>query len=153
MRRWTTDLEMMRYITGEAWSDEARDSFFVRQQASLDKAGVCFGAVELKASGEIIGIAGAQPLELVDDWHLGWWIDTNWQGKGLGAELARASVDYALNTAGRQRAVAVIAPGNIASRRVAEKAGMAYAKTVRANTLESRWKDEDVVLYAVARQP
>lgn len=147
LRRWTTDLEMMRHITGAAWTDADREKFFERQRTSLEKAGVCFGAVELKPSGEIIGIAGAQPLELVDDWHLGWWVDPLWQGKGLGAELARAALNYALNVAGRPRAVAVIAPGNLASRRVAEKAGMQYVATVRANTLESRWKDEDMVLY------
>lgn len=150
--RWTTDLEMMRYITGEAWSDEAREKFFERQRTSLEKAGTCFGAVELKETGEIIGIAGAQSLELTGDWHLGWWIDTRWQGRGLASELAIASVDHALNVAGQSRVVAVIAPGNIASRRVAEKAGMTYAETVRANTLETRWKDEDVVLYALERQ-
>ena len=149
--RWTNDLEMMRFITRDAWTDADREKFFARQRASLEKAGVCMGPVTLKASGEIVGIAGAQPLELVDDWHLGWWVDPEWQGKGLGAELAKAALDYTLNGAGRTRAVAVIAPGNLASRRVAEKAGMAYEKTVRANTLESRWKDEDVVLYAAGR--
>ena len=151
LRRWTTDMEMMRYITGDAWSDDAREKFFERQRTSLENAGTCFGAVELKETGEIIGTAGAQPLELTGDWHLGWWVDTNWQGKGLGSELAIAAVNYALNIAGRSRAVAVIAPDNIASRRVAEKAGMAPERTVRANTLETRWKDEDVMLYALER--
>lgn len=153
LRRWTTDLEMMRFITGNAWADADRDRFFERQRASLEKVGVCFGAVRLKATDEIVGIAGAQPLELVDDWHHGWWVDPIWQGKGLGSELAKAALNYTLNVAKRPRALAVIAPGNIASRRVAENAGMQYLATVRANTLEKRWKDEDVVLYESVAVP
>lgn len=147
LTRWTSNPEMMRYITGETWNDEARDKFFERQQLLMATAGVCFGVAELKQTGEIVGIAGLAPLERVDDWQIGWWVDPVWQGKGLGSEFGRALVDYTLNIAGRLCAVAVIAPENIASRRVAEKAGMQYAKTVRANTLESRWKDEDVMLY------
>lgn len=148
LRRWTNDPEMMRFITGQAWTDADRDKFFERQRASLGNAGVCMGPVALKASGDIVGIAGAQPLELVSDWHLGWWVDPALQGQGLGGELARALLDHVLNVAKRSRAVAVIAPGNVASCRVAEKAGMVHEKTVRANTLETRWKDEDVLLYA-----
>lgn len=147
-RRWTTDTEMMRYVTGAAWSDADRDKFFARQRASLAKTGVCFGPVRLKASGEIIGIAGAQPLELIDDWHLGWWIDPRWQAQGLATEVAQGWLDHVLKVAQRPRAVAVIAPENLASRRVAEKIGMRHAATVPANTLESRWKAEDIVLYS-----
>lgn len=151
-RRWTTDPEMMRYITASSWTDEDRENYFARQQASLAAAGTCFGAVTFKETGEIIGMAGAQPLELTGDWHLGWWVDRNWQGKGLASELAKGAADFVLNIVGRPRAVAVITPENLASRRVAEKAGMTYAETVRANTLETRWQDEDVVLYALERQ-
>lgn len=146
-RRWTTDVEMMRHVTGTAWSDADRERFFARQRASMEKAGVCFGPARLKESGEVIGVVGAQPLELVDDWHLGWWIDPRWQGQGLATELARAALDHVLDVAKRPRAVAVIAPENHASRRVAEKIGMRHVATVPGNTLESRWKAEDVVLY------
>lgn len=152
LRRWTNDVDMMRHISGSAWTDADREKFFERQRASLERAGVCFGVATLKTTGEIVGVAGAQPLELLDDWHIGWWVDPAWQGKGLGGEFARAALDYVFNVCGRSRVLAVIAPGNVASRRVAEKAGMHYLAKVRADTLESRWKDEDIVLYEARRR-
>jgi RimJ/RimL family protein N-acetyltransferase len=148
LRRWTTDTEMMRYITGTTWTDADREKFFERNRVSVENARVCFGPVRLKATGEIVGIAGAQPLELVDELHLGWWVDRSHQRKGLGVELAQAALDHVVNVVNSPGAVAVIAPGNVASCRVAEKIGMAFVNTVRACSLETRWKDEDVLLYA-----
>lgn len=146
-RRWTDNVQMMRFISGAAWDNNTRREFFARQKRVLEQSGFCFGVAELSETGEIVGVAGGAPLELLDDWQIGWWVDPAWQGKGLGTEFATAILRYTLDEARRPRALAVIAPANIASKRVAEKAGMQYADTVRANTLESRWKDEDVVLY------
>lgn len=151
LRRWTSDPAMMRYITGAVWTDADREKFFVRQQSLLESAGVCFGVARMKTSGEIVGVAGLAPLELVDDWQIGWWVDPAWQGRGLGSEFGRMLVNYTLNVVCRPRAVAVIVPDNLASRRVAENAGMRLAQTVRANTLEARWQDEDVMLYESRR--
>lgn len=151
LRRWTSDPAMMRHITGSTWTDADRDRFSQRQRTCLETSGVCFGAAEWKPSGEIVGIAGLAPLERLGDWQVGWWVDPEWQGRGLGTEFAESLIDYALNVANRERALAVISPANAASRRVAEKAGMRLLGTVRANTLETRWNDEDVLLYESRR--
>lgn len=151
--RWTGNLDMMRYVSGSIWTDADREKFFDRQAACLDAAGVCFGVAALKESGEIVGVAGGAPLELVDDWQIGWWVDPAWQGRGLGSEFANALIEYMLDHVQRPRVLAVIKPENVASRRVAEKAGMKEIDTVPAHTLESRWQDEAVTLYAAGAEP
>ena len=55
-----------------------------------------------------------------------------------------ASVRYGFESLDLERIISFIQPANVASRRVAEKAGL----TARG---ETRWKDSDVILYAVDR--
>ena len=47
---------MMRYVTqGRPWDDAKIDEFLERQARHVDRHGVSFGAVEEKASAEVIG--------------------------------------------------------------------------------------------------
>ncbi|MDQ2691068.1 MAG: GNAT family N-acetyltransferase, partial [Chloroflexota bacterium] len=51
-------------------------------------------------------------------------------GKGFATEAACAVRDFAFNSLGMQRLIALIDPDNIASIRVAEKLGMQYEKDI-----------------------
>jgi RimJ/RimL family protein N-acetyltransferase len=51
-------------------------------------------------------------------------------GQGLATEAARACRDYAVNRLGHTRLISLIDPGNLASRRVAEKVGMSREKEI-----------------------
>ena len=63
---------------------------------------------------------------------------------GLATEGARTSIRYGFEKLALERIISIALPQNIASRRIMEKCGL----TLRG---ETRWKDLDVVWYAVDR--
>jgi RimJ/RimL family protein N-acetyltransferase len=147
--RICADPEVMRYIGGGATltreQSEEQVSRFVRH---WDERGFGLWAVEHRASGAFIGFVG---LAYQDEWtegehktEVGWRLDRACWGKGLATEGAVASVRYGLEDLGLERIISIIQPENLASRRVAEKAGL----TLRG---ETRWRDNDVVWYAIDR--
>lgn len=149
---WVRDPQMMKYISnGEPWSDEGIAGFFARQQASLQSHGVCFGVVEEKASGEVIGVAGIAPLELWPDCHLGWWIAPSMQGKGYATEIAHSLLDHSFNTMKLSRALAVCHEDNFASQKVMRNVGMHLLEKVNGSELEKRWSEEECLVYGIPR--
>ena len=160
LRRWRSedldpfvricaDAEVMRYIGSGApltrEQSEAQISRFVRH---WEEHGFGLWAVEHKASGAFIGFVG---LVRQDEWsegehktEVGWRLDPAYWSRGLATEGATASVRYGLEVLGLERIISIIQPANAASRRVAEKAGL----TLQG---ETRWRDSDVVWYAIDR--
>lgn len=152
--RWARNPRMVRYIVNnsEPFSDDKIDDFFARQQRNLDESGACIGAVEEIESGELVGVGGLAPLELVDDFQLAWWIDPSRQGRGYATELARAFITYGHDSLRLARVVALVHEENIASRRVMEKSGMRLLDVVRGDLLETRWGAEMCLRYIAEAQ-
>ena len=107
-----------------------------------EERGFGLWAVEEKVSGAYIGRLG---LLYHDDWpegehktEVGWLLDRSCWGRGLATEGARASVRYGFEELGLERIISIIRPENAASRRVAEKAGLALQG-------ETHWRDTNLV--------
>lgn len=86
-------------------------------------------AVVEKSTGELIGCCGiiydserSEPEipEIIYSFDPKKW------GQGLASEIVPAMLDYGLQRCGLQRILATIAPENLASQRVVEKAGMVF---------------------------
>ena len=148
--RLCDDPEVMRFIgdgstlTREQSGDQI--SRFVRHR---QERGFGLWAAEKRATGAFVGFAG---LAHQEDWtegghktEVGWRLDRAFWGQGLATEAAKASVAYGFETLGLVRIISIIQPGNTASRRVAERAGL----TPRG---ETRWRDAPVVWYAIDRR-
>jgi [ribosomal protein S5]-alanine N-acetyltransferase len=150
LERMARDSEMMRYITrGRTWSDEEVDEMLARQARHLANHGICFGAVVLAESGEVIGIAGLQPHD-DGQFELGWWIWKAHWGRGYATEAATAFVAYARDVMGLKRLVAVIDPPNAASIKVAEKLGMRFECIKSARETIAKREDMPIAYYAMA---
>lgn len=147
--RICADRQVMRYlIRGQLSRQQSEEqvSGFVRHWA---ERGFGLWAVEHKASGAFIGFIG---LQHQPDWligehktEVGWRLDRAFWGKGLATEGARASVRHGFKELTLERIISIIMPENLASRRVAEKAGL----TLRG---ELPFKEHDVVWYAIDRR-
>jgi RimJ/RimL family protein N-acetyltransferase len=79
--------------------------------------------------------------------EIGWTLGSEHWGKGYATEAAIACRDWALGELGLTRLVSVIAPGNAASIRVAEKIG----ETLEREDLPGPYFDRRVDLYSLAK--
>lgn len=100
--------------------------------------------VELKETGEAIGMCGLIKRDTLDDVDIGYaFLPTFWS-KGYAVEAALAMKQYARDIAGLQRIVAITDPQNAGSIRVLEKIGMKFDKMVKLSE-----DDIELKLFAV----
>lgn len=149
----TADPVMMRYMSdGIPWTDAMNDDFFVRQRRNLDTAGVCMGALVDRATDDVIGVAGLQPLGTSGFLEVGWWVMRAHQGKGIATRAGRMAIQFVFTELDLPAVKAITLPGNLASRRVMEKVGMTYEGVVTGRELGHRLPELEVVLYGIDRQ-
>jgi ribosomal-protein-alanine N-acetyltransferase len=141
----TGDPEVMRYVHGgQPFSSDETDEFFARQARLVAQCDFCMGAVVERASGRLVGIAGAQPLGMTPDLEIGWIFARDSWGRGYATEAGGAAMRYVLETLGRPRVVAIIHPDNEPSKRVSARLGMKYEARYTGSELGHR-KPEIVV--------
>jgi [ribosomal protein S5]-alanine N-acetyltransferase len=149
LEQMVRDPDMMRYITrGRTWADAEVDELLERQARHLQNHGICFGAVELAASGEVIGMVGMQPLD-DGQFELGWWIWKEHWRRGYALEAARPFVAHARDVMGLERLVAVIDPPNAASIKVAERLGMTFECIKSAAETIAKRPDIPIAYYGM----
>jgi RimJ/RimL family protein N-acetyltransferase len=125
------DPEVMRYIgTGVTLDHEQA----WRSMASILGHWVLKGygmyAVELKATGELLGRAGYLDPPGWPGFEVGWLLGRGYWGKGYALEAAKVCLDYAFGDLGQDRVISLIRPENARSIRVAEKLGETLAGEV-----------------------
>ncbi|WP_268875115.1 GNAT family N-acetyltransferase [Neobacillus niacini] len=64
-------------------------------------------------------------------------IQEAYQGRGLSTEAAAAILDYGINTIGLKKIIATVHPENTASKKILEKIGLKYCKTLSGLTGEN----------------
>ena len=162
IRPWTDDdrpafkaltdnpLVMEHVHRGEPYNASEIDEWFSRQARHMATYGFCMGALVEKASGEVIGVAGTQPLG--DDLEIGWWLASDRWGRGYATEAGAAAMDYVLNHLQRPRAIAIIHPTNEPSKRVAARLGMQYEGRFTGEQLRHRLPQLLVDVYSRNRE-
>jgi RimJ/RimL family protein N-acetyltransferase len=91
--------------------------------AMYERYGFGLWLVALSASGESIGICGLLKREVLEDVDLGFAFLPTFRSQGYAFEAARGSLDYARDTLGLSRVVAVAQPDNERSHRLLVKLG------------------------------
>lgn len=109
---------------------EAREAYG-RRLASWERDGVGFWAVELNATGELIGWSGLQRVDfergLVGEIEIGWTLGREWWGCGYATEAAEAGLRWGFEDRGFECIHALCDPANRRSERVMEGLGMRSA--------------------------
>lgn len=147
--RMCADGEVMRHIgDGAPLTREGAQAQISHFGSWWKEHGIGPWAAEEKATGAFLGFVG---LARQDDWpegdhktEVGWRLDRRFWGRGLATEGALASLRYGFGELGLERIICIVQPANAASRKVAEKAGLA----VRGTT---RWRGNEVLWYAADR--
>ncbi|MCX5395187.1 GNAT family N-acetyltransferase [Streptomyces sp. NBC_00094] len=141
LRRWTdddlvplaeinADPEVMRWIGDGSVRDlEETAEDIERYEEEWDDEGFGLFAIELIASGELIGFAGlsvpeALP-ELMSEVEISWRLGRPFWGQGYASEAAHAVLEYSLQDRGLDRVVALTHISNTAAENILGKLGMA----------------------------
>jgi len=127
-RMWS-DPNVTRYIRGTPFTAEETWSRLLRYIGHWTLLGFGYWVVEQKEDCAFVGEVGfadyrrdiSPSLEGMPE--IGWVLAPNVHGKGLATEAVQAAVAWADGHFGRRQTACIIAPDNLPSIRVAEKAG------------------------------
>ena len=137
MASWPAPLS---YAESRAWIERTRERY------QTDGFGRC--AIVWRETGELVGDAGliSTLVEATPEIELGWVVRHDMKGRGIATEAGAAWRDFAFDVLGLTRIVSMIDETNAASRRVAEKLGMAVER-------EAIWGDDPMLMYSLSRPP
>jgi RimJ/RimL family protein N-acetyltransferase len=123
------DPGVMRYYPRPKDRDEAL-AWIDWNQRLYRQEGFGLWLITLRATGEFVGDCGLTPQEIegTTDIEVGYHVRAGLQGLGYATEAAAACRDYARDILGVKRLIAIIAPDNIPSQRVAGKIGLSYER-------------------------
>jgi RimJ/RimL family protein N-acetyltransferase len=111
--------------------DDARNYIETGPVAMYRRFGFGLFLVELKESGESIGICGLIKRDTLEDVDLGFAFLPAFWGKGYAFESATAVMEYGRRTFALTRLLAITSPENEASVRLLEKLGFHFERLAR----------------------
>lgn len=144
------DPEVMRFGDGPQSAEWVGD-WMRRALASYEQRGYGPWAVIEKGGGELIGYCGLFYFPDINgrpEIEIGYRLARAWWGRGYATEAVVAVRDYAFHTLGLPRLVALIDPANVASVRVAEKAGLRQEAEVMLDSY-----DHPDLVFMISRIP
>ena len=127
---------------GARTAEDAGRYIAERLVASYERNGFGLYVVELKETGEPVGICGLVRRESLDDVDVGFAFLERFWSRGYAVESATAVMDYAKGTLGLRRIVGITLPDNVASVRVLERIGLRFERRVRLTP-----DDDELMLY------
>ncbi|MEU4037318.1 GNAT family N-acetyltransferase [Streptomyces collinus] len=127
------DLRVMHWIDDGSVRDlELTAEDIERWEEEWDEEGFGLFAVELLASGELIGFAGLSVPEWLPEVMpavaVSWRIGSQFWGQGYASEAAHATLEFALQDRGLDRVIGINRVGDNASENVLRKLGMAVER-------------------------
>ncbi len=127
--RINSDPRVMEFFPA-CLSREQSDGLIARAEAHFEAHGFGPFAAELCASGELAGFVGLMiprfEAYFTPCVEIGWRLGFPFWNQGLATEAAQAVLGFAFGELGIEEIVSFTVPGNVRSRRVMEKLGMAY---------------------------
>ncbi|MFH8381713.1 GNAT family N-acetyltransferase [Kitasatospora sp. NPDC018058] len=170
LRRWregdvpamaavNADPEVMRWIRdGRVLTPEETRRWIERIEKVWDTEGFGLFAVELRATGELVGFTGlAVPSflpEVLPAVEIGWRLGRPFWGRGIATEAATAVLRFGFEGRDLERIISIAQVGNSASERVMAKLGLRPERetTVPGNGRVVRVHELTRVAYLARRQ-
>jgi [ribosomal protein S5]-alanine N-acetyltransferase len=113
-------------------AEKALQSFVAHWQ----QRGYGIWAIEESNSPPMIGYCGLRYLDEMDEVEVLYGLAKAYWGRGIATQAARAAISYGFNVANLNKLIAMSLPENIDSRRVIEKAGLHYEKSIHMFNLD-----------------
>lgn len=121
------DPEVREFFPG-VLTREQSDEAAARYRKAVDARGWGWWAVEVRATGEFVGVAGMDTMHdlAVPGVEAGWRLARAAWSRGYATEAARAALGYAFTTLGLPEVFAITTATNVRSRAVMRRLGMAH---------------------------
>lgn len=140
---------VMQYLGG-LWSPEKTLEAAQAANQSLVENGYGFLAVERRADGVFLGIAGLSVEQWYpDDLQVGWRLFQAHWGRGYASEAGRAWLGLAFERTGRSRVISMADTPNHRSIAVMQRLGMQFDHEARLREGDDEF---DATIYAIARE-
>lgn len=141
-----TKPEVYKYLGGTRMQNpDAIRKRFEFYTACYESFGFGQCAMELKDTGDVVGVSGLQPLEETGEIEVGYSLYPKFWRQGFGYECAMGWLKFGFETAGLDRIVACADKENTASWRIMEKCGMKFEGVQQHYGMP-------VVVYAISRE-
>lgn len=142
------DPVVMQYLGG-LWSAEQTWEAAEGANRSMVENGYGFLAVERRADGAFLGIAGLSVEQWYpDDLQVGWRLFRAHWGQGYASEAGRAWLNLAFERTGRHRIIAMADTPNLRSIAVMQRLGMVFDHEARLRDGDDAF---DASIYAITR--
>jgi RimJ/RimL family protein N-acetyltransferase len=102
----------------------------------------------LELDGSVVGSIGVR-FDQRENGEIGYWCSAEARGRGVATRALRLLARYALDELGVGRLELMIDPDNVASRRVAEKAGFVEEGVLRSHMSHPDGRRRDSVMYSL----
>jgi ribosomal-protein-alanine N-acetyltransferase len=123
-----TDSNVMAAFDHDPFTQEQMQRWLQRNLDHQKEFGYGLFSVNLKETAELIGDCGLEQMDDQNAAELGYDFRSDVWNQGYATEAAIAVRNYAFNVLGLPQLISLIRVGNLASKRVAEKAGMTLAE-------------------------
>lgn len=138
----------MSWATERYTLNVARD-FIAITRAEWSRGTMYSFAITSAETGEFLGSCGLSHFHPVYQFcNLGYWVRTSQRGRGIAVRAAKLAAQFAFEKANAIRAEIVIAAGNEASKRVAEKVGAHY-EGILLNRMTVRENIYDALMFSL----
>lgn len=137
--------EWLPWVDGTTSVEVERE--FLRGVEEVNRAGVGLHAT-IRQDGRFVGFAGLRIDLLRRSAEIGYWLAEEFEGRRIMARTVGALVDAAVGPLGLHRVELLAATGNLRSRAIAERLGMAF-EGVRREAEELATGFVDLAMYAV----
>jgi len=142
------DDEIVRWLAlvPQPYTDE-HARFYVEECIQADEDRRPF-AIADASTGDVVGSIDMR-ISRLQTGHVGYWVAAQSRGRGVAADALRALSRWAFESLGLGRVELVTDPENIASQRVAEKAGFQREGVLRAMLLDRDGSRRDGVIFSL----
>lgn len=126
------DPDVMRHLSGVPVDSFERFQIQLAERTQREQRyapGLELRVMEDRTTGDILGHCGVVPAQRTGpEIELIYHLAQRFWGKGYATEAARAIRDFAMDTLALDRIIGLVAPDNLASKRVLEKIGMRFVE-------------------------
>lgn len=147
---YCSDPELSKYMIYLPYPYTLEDaiSWYNNQQESLKKDTMYTYGIELKETGEFIGVISLSNNQRNNNGEIGYWLGKKYWNKGYMSEATKAIIEFAFQIKNMHKVYARCFSENIASAKVMQKNGLTFEGSLKDHIYKDG-KYHDLLIYGL----